>query len=570
MIDLGKKYYKNKKNGQGDGRKSGAALAVRLILMTAIASVIGLGGFYGYRFYEESRNDGFLLGTTVQGDSVYGMTVDEVVEELAQQYDDSEITLTENGETDLQGSLADYGYSLDEEFIRTLLQEELDSQKSDKANVFKSILGLYSYGVQIEPDFNESKFDEMVSIENLALDRYPSENAKVVYSEETGSCEIQPEVQGNEIDEDVLRAYVQEEINEILRDVEENGFEADGTQEITESTDTGSSAEQASIDSTGAERDNEIAAEGETISTGAAAEEADVSAITGSGLQRSIEFPWSLCEAPEILSTDPKLQEEMEALNEYAGAQVTYDFGDKTEVLSFDEIAEMMDFAGSKAVLDDEKVAEYVAKLADKYDTRYRERTFETTAAGTITISAGDCEYGYTIDQESEIEQLTQDIQSAQAVEREPVYYTKNSYGNPYYLRRSGTDDLDGTYVEVDLTSQYMWFYQDGDLVVESDVVTGDVTNGHGTKTGIFPLAYKESPSVLTGGNGNGAYETEVQYWMPFYEGQGLHDAWWRSYFGGSIYRGNGSHGCVNLPSSVAETVYNNIEVGTAIVIYYE
>ena len=31
---------------------------------------------------------------------------------------------------------------------------------------------------------------------------------------------------------------------------------------------------------------------------------------------------------------------------------------------------------------------------------------------------------------------------------------------------------------------------------------------------------------------------------------------------------GNGSHGCVNLPSWVAEQVYNNIEPGTAIVIY--
>ena len=114
-----------------------------------------------------------------------------------------------------------------------------------------------------------------------------------------------------------------------------------------------------------------------------------------------------------------------------------------------------------------------------------------------------------------------------------------------------------------------MWYYIDGALFVESDVVTGDVTLDQGTATGVFPLAFKQSPSILRGGEGKKKYETKVQYWMPFYEGQGLHDAWWKSVFGGSEYIGNGSHGCVNLPPSVAETVYNNIVPGTAIIIYY-
>ena len=63
-------------------------------------------------------------------------------------------------------------------------------------------------------------------------------------------------------------------------------------------------------------------------------------------------------------------------------------------------------------------------------------------------------------------------------------------------------------------------------------------------------------------------YRTEVTYWMPFYEGQGLHDASWRSAFGGNIYLTNGSHGCVNMPPYAAEAVYNNIEAGVAIIIY--
>ena len=113
-----------------------------------------------------------------------------------------------------------------------------------------------------------------------------------------------------------------------------------------------------------------------------------------------------------------------------------------------------------------------------------------------------------------------------------------------------------------------MWYYINGALFIESDVVTGDATLGRDTATGVFPLAFKESPATLRGGEGKNKYTTKVQYWMPFYEGQGLHDAWWKTVFGGNEYMGNGSHGCVNLPSSVAEAVYHNIEPGTAIIIY--
>jgi len=56
---------------------------------------------------------------------------------------------------------------------------------------------------------------------------------------------------------------------------------------------------------------------------------------------------------------------------------------------------------------------------------------------------------------------------------------------------------------------------------------------------------------------------------MPFYEGQGLHDANWRGAFGGSIYVNSGSHGCVNLPPWAAAEIYSEIEPGMAILIYH-
>ena len=47
-----------------------------------------------------------------------------------------------------------------------------------------------------------------------------------------------------------------------------------------------------------------------------------------------------------------------------------------------------------------------------------------------------------------------------------------------------------------------------------------------------------------------------------------MHDASWRSSFGGSIYKRSGSHGCVNLPASAAKTIFENIEAGYPVLVY--
>ena len=48
----------------------------------------------------------------------------------------------------------------------------------------------------------------------------------------------------------------------------------------------------------------------------------------------------------------------------------------------------------------------------------------------------------------------------------------------------------------------------------------------------------------------------------------GLHDAPWRGYFGGNIYQGSGSHGCVNMPPYYAAQLYDMIDIGTLVFVY--
>ena len=103
--------------------------------------------------------------------------------------------------------------------------------------------------------------------------------------------------------------------------------------------------------------------------------------------------------------------------------------------------------------------------------------------------------------------------------------------------------------------NQKLWMYVDGECIVETNVVTGNINNGNGTRKGVFSLTYKTRNAVLRGPG----YESPVSYWMPFDGDIGLHDATWRSSFGGTIYKYNGSHGCVNMPFNAAKTVYENL-----------
>ncbi|MDD7740137.1 MAG: L,D-transpeptidase, partial [Lachnospiraceae bacterium] len=126
-------------------------------------------------------------------------------------------------------------------------------------------------------------------------------------------------------------------------------------------------------------------------------------------------------------------------------------------------------------------------------------------------------------------------------------------------------DDIGDSYVEVDLVNQKVWLYQNGEQLLATECVSGTYGTDRQTPGGVYSITYKQSPAVLRGPG----YESPVTYWMPFNGGIGLHDASWRGQFGGNIYINGGSHGCVNLPNSVAKKIYENLDVGTPVIVYY-
>ena len=259
--------------------------------------------------------------------------------------------------------------------------------------------------------------------------------------------------------------------------------------------------------------------------------------------------------SPAVTSGDEALKTACESMNRYVGAKITYKFGDRSETLSGNEIHNWLTVNGTSVGVSEAKAAEYVKNLASAYNTAYKPKTLKTFYGKNVTITTGS--YGWKIDQTKETAALVSLIKNGEQTSREPEYSQKAA-------SRSG-NDYGNTYVEINLTAQHLYFYVDGKLLVQSDFVSGNAAKGWSTPAGAYALTYKQRNATLKGQG----YATPVSYWMPFNGGIGLHDANWRKTFGGTIYKNNGSHGCINLPSAVAKTIYENISAGDPVLCYH-
>ena len=125
--------------------------------------------------------------------------------------------------------------------------------------------------------------------------------------------------------------------------------------------------------------------------------------------------------------------------------------------------------------------------------------------------------------------------------------------------------ELGDEYILVDMGNQHLSYYKDGKLSIDYDIVTGNTSRGRGTPVGLFHVYNKRYHTVLRGVD----YASYVNYWLGVNKGIGIHDATWRSKFGDEIYKTNGSHGCINSPLEKMEILYNEVEVGVPVLMFY-
>lgn len=267
-------------------------------------------------------------------------------------------------------------------------------------------------------------------------------------------------------------------------------------------------------------------------------------------------------EKPEMTADSKEIISEQAKLEKVLSMKITYKIDEISwELTSKDYGDWISDISAEKIEFQKDKVYEYVQNMADRYDTYGVPRNFRTHDGRIVTLD--NTWYGWLIDVDSEAEELYSVLEAGESVERVPIF---NCYAAVY---RDGGDDIGDTYIECDFGQQHIYVYVNGEQVMDSDCVTGSLADSgkYRTPGGVYTILYTKTPAVLIGDD----YETPVKYWMPFIGelGIGFHDATWRSAFGGDIYKTGGSHGCVNLPLSAAEQLFNIAYEGMPVVCYY-
>lgn len=261
---------------------------------------------------------------------------------------------------------------------------------------------------------------------------------------------------------------------------------------------------------------------------------------------------------PTIFDEDDDVLAALETVNKMRTVELSYSFTADGKTTTTDIPAEtilsLISLGDDNVTpgIDQFALETYVAELSDSYSAGSTQAPFKATGGGTVGLTVSY--NGEYLDQEAMAKDISTCILEGISGKRTAPFQATGIRDMPY----------GGTYIEVNLSAQKLWFYKNGQCILSTNFVSGKVSAGWLTPNGVFSMYSKSTDTYLVGAD----YRTFVNYWMPFYGGYGLHDATWRGSFGGEIYLYEGSHGCVNLPLSAAATIYNNASVGTKVIVY--
>lgn len=278
--------------------------------------------------------------------------------------------------------------------------------------------------------------------------------------------------------------------------------------------------------------------------------------LTSLGENQVIDLT-SAMELPQLLSSDKNLRDECETLNNVLNTSVTIRLVDGSMyTIDRKEMVNWITYDENDFSFDiNTCVEEFVDKLSEAAEDVSTVQ-IEGTGVGYVSMPIFEMRRPVVMKEET-VSFILEKLKNGE-----------NYTGKPVYEKEPVTENLT-SYIEIDITRQMVYMYLDGECIVETPTVTGNIGGGYYTPTGVFYLNNKVYDTTLRGTNRDGSkYASPVLYWMPFYKGFGMHDANWRSKFGGDIYKTNGSHGCVNLPTSAAKTIYENITYDMPIFIY--
>lgn len=233
---------------------------------------------------------------------------------------------------------------------------------------------------------------------------------------------------------------------------------------------------------------------------------------------------------------------------------VTLDFHGKTETLDTQDLEKILYTDKKGRILLHEDVLEpMIQKWWETYQEKNVPFVLDSYVDGPIPIDFITVDY--EINKKALMGQLRDALVQLKTLTVEPEWYC---------WRNAQSFDLGDEYIEVDINNQVMTYYKDGEVLVTTDIVSGN-TWGFPTPQGLYKIENKDTDQVLTGDD----YRVHVDYWMGFIGWMiGIHDADWRTKFGGDNYVLNGSHGCINTPKEAVKTIYENVEIGVPVLVH--
>lgn len=127
-----------------------------------------------------------------------------------------------------------------------------------------------------------------------------------------------------------------------------------------------------------------------------------------------------------------------------------------------------------------------------------------------------------------------------------------------------------GKRIVVSLASQSLTAYENGTVVLTTVVATGRPELP--TPRGTFHIMAKYAPYKFVSPWPKGSPYWYTSAWVNYamlYEDGGyfLHDAPWRTVYGPSANRTNGTHGCINIPLSDMTFLYRWSPIGTTVLV---
>ena len=336
-----------------------------VLALCIVASVIAGIGLLVYIHHVDTTTLGRKI--SVYGLDVSKLTVEEAQQKISETFQNKTVTLNEDGEDIYSTSLAQMGYSLDQDVLKSAL-ETLQQQRSQK---FQLLASQKDYQIDYQIFKDEAQEQTALAVENFNnKERTDSTDAHIRYSKKKQKYVLVEQVVGNQIDENRLLSFVDDTLDEKFK-------------------------------------------------TELFVPEAKIVLSEDVYCQPDIEASGEMKQQVKKLNSQ---------LKKYRSTTVTYVFGSETQVLDSETISSWLKIKNSGMSIDQDAAANYISEMANKYNTIYVPRTFHTSLGTDITVS--DNEYGYRIDQDGELAQLLEDMKSGEDISREPVYSSSGMQRN--------------------------------------------------------------------------------------------------------------------------------------------